>query len=358
MTSIDARSTIETPDSKAWGFEVVSAAELAKKSYPPVTFLVDGILPPGFALLSAPPKSGKSWLALYLCLCVASGKPFLGFETHQCATLYAGLEDSFQRLQGRTEKLLGESVPPDCYLVTEACQIGAGLTDRIRAFKKAHPDLGLVVLDLFARVRDAESHSKNAYRSDYGEAAALKKVADELKICILAVTHNRKMRDETDVFNNISGTTGLFGAADTGMILQKERREDKRAQLHISGKDVEMQSLRIEQDENLRWRRADMTQEEIDRREQDNFEADPLVKTIIELLNESPGRSVEIPVGKLFEEMGSRIGDYAGHRTSTITKFLKDNASRFERMWIKVKTGVRRASHNAVILERFSYKEE
>ena len=358
MTSTFARSTIETADSKAWGFEVISAAELAKKSYPPITFLVDGILPPGFALLSAPPNSGKSWLALYLCLCVASGRPFIGFKTHQCATLYAGLEDSFQRLQGRSKKLLGEDIPPDCYLVTEASQIGSGLPDRIRAFKKAHPNLGLVVLDLFARVRNDDSANKNAYRNDYSEAAALKTVADELKICILAITHNRKMRDEADVFNNISGTTGLFGAADTGMILQKERREDKRAQLHISGKDVEMQSIRIEQDENLRWQRADLTQEEIDRREQDNFESDPLVKTIISLLDERQTRLIEIPAGKLFEEMGKRYGEYSVHKPNTIPRFLKDNSSRFERMWIKVKAGVRRSGYNAVIIERISYRED
>lgn len=355
--STNAQPTNNKTASDDWGFDIFSAAELARKEYAPIRFLVEDVLPPGLAILSAPPKSGKSWLALYLSLCVADGAPFLGFKTNQCSTIYAGLEDSFQRLQARLVRLWGDHPPDNCHIVTQAHHIGDRLPDSIRAMKRRYPDLGLVVLDLFERVRNIEAGSSNAYRSDYGEAATLKRIADELGICILAVMHNRKMRDETDVFNNISGTTGIFGAADTGMILQKERREDKQAQLHISGKDVEMQSIRIEQDEHLRWIRADVTLEELESREKAAFMGHPLTKTVRELLNESESRFLEVSASELFEQMGRRFGGYGDLTTTTITRYIRDNKDRFLKLGIKPDFK-RRSQGNGWVFERTNEKEE
>jgi len=45
----------------------VTASELATKTFPPLEWVVDGVLPEGCYLLSARPKVGKSWLALQIC---------------------------------------------------------------------------------------------------------------------------------------------------------------------------------------------------------------------------------------------------------------------------------------------------
>ena len=44
----------------------------------------------------------------------------------------------------------------------------------------------------------------------------------------------------------ISGTTGLLGAADGAMILQKKSRTDKRAQLNIVGRELPDQEIIID----------------------------------------------------------------------------------------------------------------
>ena len=55
------------------------------------------------------------------------------------------------------------------------------------------------------------------------------------------------MKDD-DVFNMISGTNALMAAADTIMILSKEKRKDNQAYLHITGRDVMNDILVIEKD--------------------------------------------------------------------------------------------------------------
>ena len=55
---------------------------------PPIRFVVDKLLPQGLHILAGAPKVGKSWLALWLCLCVAKGEPVWNFPTlaDRCTT--------------------------------------------------------------------------------------------------------------------------------------------------------------------------------------------------------------------------------------------------------------------------------
>jgi hypothetical protein len=69
---------------------------------PPVPFYVQNWLPKrGKAMLYAPPKCGKSFLAMQLARCVASGEPFLGLPTNQGVVLYLQFELGEEVLQGR-----------------------------------------------------------------------------------------------------------------------------------------------------------------------------------------------------------------------------------------------------------------
>jgi putative DNA primase/helicase len=54
-------------------------AELVSKEFPPVRWIVPGVLPEGTVLLAGKPKMGKSWMALGLCVSVATGtRPWVG----------------------------------------------------------------------------------------------------------------------------------------------------------------------------------------------------------------------------------------------------------------------------------------
>ena len=69
------------------------------------------------------------------------------------------------------------------------------------------------------------------------------RLADKHKICLLFVHHLRKMADDSDVFNMISGSTALMGATDTILILSKKKRTDENATLSVTGRDIEQNEL-------------------------------------------------------------------------------------------------------------------
>ena len=62
----------------------ITAEDLQNRTYEPTPFLVDELIPEGLHILAGAPKIGKSWLALWLCLCVSQGQPLWNFATtHQ-----------------------------------------------------------------------------------------------------------------------------------------------------------------------------------------------------------------------------------------------------------------------------------
>lgn len=70
---------------------------------------------------------------------------------------------------------------------------------------------------------------------------------------MLVVHHTRKQWVE-DIFEMISGTYGLMGAADGAMILNKEKRTSMNATLAITGRDQPDQTIYLVRDEDrLVW---------------------------------------------------------------------------------------------------------
>ena len=59
--------------------DTIDADTLQSIPYGPLSFVVEDLLPQGLHLLAGAPKIGKSWLALWLCLCAAQGKPLWNF---------------------------------------------------------------------------------------------------------------------------------------------------------------------------------------------------------------------------------------------------------------------------------------
>jgi hypothetical protein len=55
-----------------WRERVFTAAALQHKQFPPITYVVDGLIPDGLSMLVGRPKVGKSWMALDIALAVAS----------------------------------------------------------------------------------------------------------------------------------------------------------------------------------------------------------------------------------------------------------------------------------------------
>lgn len=251
-----AQAEEDSEDTTPWrGFftlEELSAADL-----PPVRWAVPGLLPAGLCLLVAAPKIGKSWLALDLCLSVSGGGSWLGRQAVAGDALYLALEDSPQRLQSRFQLLFSGTAasPARCTIRLQAPVLGQGLEKLLDEWSDQHPNARLVVIDTFQRIRPPATGRENAYQADYRTCAALQAWAMRRGLCLLLVHHTRKALDPTDVFNSISGSSGIFGAADAVLTITKRNRFDERATLSVTGRDVDQAELAVSFDKSAgRWR--------------------------------------------------------------------------------------------------------
>ena len=223
--------------------ETMTAEQLQRAPYSPVPFLVDELIPEGLHILAGAPKIGKSWLALWLCLCVSQGQPLWNFAVTQGEVLYLSLEDSYRRIQSRLFDLT-EDAPSALHFAIMADTLKHGLEQQIEQFLTEHPATKLVVIDTLQRVRSAGGDS-NLYANDYQDVGLLKQLADKHHIAILLIHHLRKLHDD-DPMNMISGSTGLSGAADSAFVLQKNARSANAASLHCTGRDIPDRTLKLE----------------------------------------------------------------------------------------------------------------
>ena len=225
--------------------QLIDAETLYYKPLEHPKMLIDGVLSDGLAIMAGDSKIGKSWMVLWMCLQISKGEPVWGLPTRKTDVVYLALEDREWRVQQRMQDLT--DTPPDNLYFGFSCgQLGAELESQIEDVLKDYPSTGLLFIDTLQMVRDNVSAKVNAYAQDYKDLSSLKKIADNHGICIFVVHHTRKERDGGNIFNDMTGSTGIMGVADTGMILRKEDRFGDNATLCITGRDVEEKKLKMQ----------------------------------------------------------------------------------------------------------------
>ncbi|WP_317854568.1 AAA family ATPase [Chakrabartyella piscis] len=232
-------------------FNTITVADLSTKCIQRTPFIIEEILPKGLTILGGLGKVGKSWFSFWLVMQVAKGEPIWNFKTTKGTTLYLAFEDNEERLQDRLFMLNDEieNAPANAHLCIEISKMGGELESRIRSFMEEHPDTNLIIIDTLQKVR---GNTESNYISDYEDVTILKNLADEFKIAIVVIHHLRKQKD-SDIFNQITGSTGLQGAADTMMVLDQNKRGEDYATLHLVGRDVKSRELELERGEDNIW---------------------------------------------------------------------------------------------------------
>ena len=217
----------------------MTAQQLVCRVYPEPKWPVPGVVPEGASLLVGPPKKGKSFLLLGVCVSVAApaGVALGKVAVDHGDVLYMGLEDGERRLQERLLRILdGEPAPARLHLATEWPRLDQGGAEELDAWLTAHPNARLVGVDVLARVRPPASGSAGLYQADYQTMAAFKEVVDRHRVALVAVHHARKL-DADDPLDTVSGTHGLAAAADTILVFKRKVGEAD-ATLYVRGRDV------------------------------------------------------------------------------------------------------------------------
>jgi len=225
----------------------VSGTELEALDFPEPVWIIPNILVEGYILLAGRPKLGKSWLGLCLGVAVATGGCALGrgeLRAAQGEVLYLALEDRLRRIKNRLGKILGSTPFPENLLIAETWnRLDKGGLDDLKEFLKAHDDCRLVVIDTLAKVRPPRSKNHDPYEWDMAVGGVLQSLANQFRVSILVVHHTRKSAAD-DPLDEVSGTTGITGAADAVMILKRGRGQAD-GTLTLAGRDIEEQELAL-----------------------------------------------------------------------------------------------------------------
>ena len=337
------------------------AAELQSEYIEPPTWIVRDVLPTGLAMLCAPSKIGKSWMMLQLGIAVSEGKEFLDFKTEKSGVLYYALEDSKSRIKDRLNKMLkGKLASPKLRFAIQADTVDNGLLDKIKAELKEYPDIKLVIIDTLQKVRGKVAKNESAYSGDYREMAVLKDFADKNKICLLFVHHLRKLADDADVFNMISGSTALMGAADSIFIIAKKKRMDDDAVLSMTGRDIQQSDLVIAFNKyDFVWEVRGTAEEITAKRERQEYENSPIVITIKELIKRNPMGGWKGSASELMKAVFDVTGKQLSESTTGVGKLISKYEYRLHCDGIDhkaSKSGSRAHTFSKVINQPYAYQ--
>lgn len=268
-----------------------SVKDLMTQHFVPTEFLVNGILPLGLTLLASPPKFGKSWFSLLLCLAVAKGTPFLGLGTTKSDVLYLDLEDGDADLQERIKKLnMGEEAPAGLLYSTEAPTLADGLLDTLNQTLSSNPSIKLIVIDTLGVVLGAQNNDSNQFAQEYALYGSLKKVANAHSIALLVIHHLRKTGDDNNPFNRIYGGVATQAALDTMMVLEKDTHASDSAHLHVSGRRCPQQDFVLSFDaDTCIWSMVGNSAEADEKFHRNQYERSEAVVTIKEAVASGNG---------------------------------------------------------------------
>lgn len=261
---------------------------------PPIEWIVKKILPVGLTMLGAPSKYYKSYMGLDLCIRVCKGEKFLGFDCEKHACLYLDLESTKRRPKNRLRQILGdEKKPANLYIITgndNPGRINDGLEEQLNYQLEQHPDIKLIIIDVFQMVRQQAKRNQSGYDRDYEDFKVLKRIVDSHDICIMLIHHTRKMKDPGDVFNELSGSVGVMGALDCALVISKDKRDDEEATLHVTGRDMESINLKIKfNKKTFQWECIGTAEDVEKQREVDEYNNSNITKTIKKLLDQNKG---------------------------------------------------------------------
>jgi hypothetical protein len=221
----------------------------------PPGWLVEGMIPVGaFVVMYGPSGEGKTFTALDMALCIATGRPWHGRPTKFAPVLYVAGEgitgirprvEAWMRVNGCSrDEMLG------VFFCADAVQLAndKDVADFIVAAKDA--GAGFVVLDTFAR--SFVGGDENAAK-DVGEAVdGVRKILSELTsdwppIGIMALHHTGKSTTSAGQLER--GSSAIRAAVDTSVFVSQNSDDIVmiRCEKQRDGEPFELIALRLEQ---------------------------------------------------------------------------------------------------------------
>lgn len=187
---------------------------------PPIEYAIEGLFPRGgIALIVGAPGSKKTFAVLDAALCIALGRPWLGFETTQGTVLIIDEESGTRRLNKRLAEAMRAYDAPDetpiAYTSLEAFNfrstLDLGYIEQL--IKEINPIF--VVVDALADVTPGAD--ENSVKDVMPAFLAIKGIADRTQTSFAVIHHANKQ-------GGYRGSTAIAGAVD--LMLAVESKPD------------------------------------------------------------------------------------------------------------------------------------
>jgi len=230
---------------------LTSYADLKGQTFMPLEWVVPDFIPQGLTLLAGKPKVGKSCLALAITMAAARSDTVLGQQCPPCDVLYCALEDTPQRMQTRTEKILGsgEDWPHNAWPIYELPPLDQGCIEKLQKYLNLQPTIKLIIIDTLVNIKGRRNKGDDPYAADYAAMKALLDFSHQAKVNIIVIHHVRKATSD-DLFDTISGTLGINGGADTLIVLTRKNKDDP-IRLAVRGRDLDEQDKVVDFDYDM-----------------------------------------------------------------------------------------------------------
>lgn len=198
----------------------------------------------GVALLVAPAQAGKTFFALELARCTATGKPFFGVKPDDCGgslLVYAGTEGSglARRMAalGETDRLpISAMTCPPLSDGTALTNLAQDLADEMAVCKATHGvPVRLVVLETLAASGLVKDENDNAEVSR--ALANLAALGRRLGVLLLVSHHPPKSG------NGVRGASAIIGSADVVIEIERTGTEPVREVRLTKAREAEQRSV-------------------------------------------------------------------------------------------------------------------
>lgn len=208
--------------------------ELVSGDLTPVDWLVDRLIPAeGVVVVGGDSGVGKSWLALHIAHCVATGKPVLGkFATSRGSVCFVDEENSTLLLKRRVQKLAAGSQAsedtPVTFLVQHQVRIDRpdNLAKLVGLIAQEKPKL--IIFDSFIRIHGS---NENDSREMAEVMAKMRDLRNRLG-CAIVFTHHTRKRSMINVAGQmLRGSTDIRAFVDAHLFVRLVRGPDKRIRI-------------------------------------------------------------------------------------------------------------------------------
>lgn len=248
------------PEIRWADLDVQTAREITESDLDPLRPVVqyDGrtVLPEGISILASRPKIGKTMWAQNVAVGVASGGTVLSnatvHEKHQGSVLYINPDGSKRGSKSRLQTMCPAEdggAPENLHMVHGPFPEGEDARFLLNQWCEERDETSLIVVDTLQHLRPAEDGRRNQYHSDYDFLFPIAEIARRHNVSMLLIHHQNKMQ-RGDELDKVSGSTGLTGAVENVLLLERARGEDY-ASLAVRPREEPEDEFKLKLDRHL-----------------------------------------------------------------------------------------------------------